>query len=897
MIEKNMEQEFVIHKKILPERAAVYAAFPKGLHKDIQEYLKNRGIPKLYTHQAEMYEAAASGKNVVITTSTASGKTLSFLLPVLQEILKNPLTRAIFIYPTKALASDQYRALQPFLEYFGEGRISAGVYDGDTMPAERSRIRKSANIILTNPEMLNSAFLPNHSNYGFDFIFSNLKYVVIDELHTYRGAFGAHLANIFRRMKRICSYYKSNPQFLCSSATIANPLELAERICGAEFVLVDRDGSPAPEKEYRIIQPPQIKGSNDKIYGRVAASALASDLIPELVEEEHHFIAFGRSRRSVEVILKESRDKLDAAGFLGKGDSGKIAGYRGGYTPLERKEIEKKMMSGELFGLVSTNALELGIDIGKLDTTVIVGYPGTRASFWQQTGRAGRSGEKCVNYLILENQPFDQYIAIDPDWLFARESENAIVDPNNLLIELAHIRAAAAEMPLSLEDIALFPELGEVIPVLLRAEEVKSLAGRFAWSGPAFPAGDYSLRNMDKTRFQLLLKEDGRVITEMDEAQAYHELHPGAVYMHEGVLYEVLTLDLVSRRAEGVPFSGNYYTVPAGTKETRILQVFEEMECGRSEVRFGDINVNEMITMFKKLQFHNHQNLGYVQLGQPLQKEYDTESAWLSLPKNVVEVYRELLQPDRKGELVLNNHFEGIAYAMKNAAMMVTMTEADDIDAVISNNALIPDDSGEEVVSLYIYDKYEGGLGYAEKISELVPQIVENAIRMVGGCSCKDGCPACVGDYNLNKKMVLWGLTNLLEESEVPEGLYDEAAHARRRSAEQPAIEKEYSFFSLPEHWEAFCRSVTANGESSGTFLQTVKNVRAEEHRLILTVGNAFYATWIQEKENLRMIENTLRYHAICPADMKLEVQVDADWDASKKIEGKLKRRYEDRLS
>ena len=893
-------RDLVIYTKTMPAHPADFADFPSGLHSDIRTYLTSHNIPRLYTHQAEMFEKAQNGENVVITTSTASGKTLSFLLPVLQAVLEAPLTRAVFVYPTKALAADQYRALQPFLEYFGEGRIAAGVYDGDTMPAERSRIRKSANIILTNPEMLNAAFLPNHSKYGFDFIFTNLKYIVIDELHSYRGAFGAHLANIFRRMKRVCGYYRSKPQFLCSSATIANPVELAERICGERFALIDRDGSPAPEKEYRIVQPPEIKGNNDKIYGRRSASSVAADLIPELVEEDRHFIAFGRSRRNVEVILKESRDKLDAAGFLGHGGSGKIAGYRGGYTPLERREIERKMTDGELSGLVSTNALELGIDIGKLDSTVIVGYPGTRASFWQQTGRAGRSGEKCVNYLILENQPFDQYIAVDPEWLFSRASESAVVDPDNLLIQLAHIRAAAAEMPLSLDDAALFPDLGEVIPVLMNAEEVKSLAGRFAWAGPAFPAGDYSLRNMDRTRFKLIVMDDvefvdgrrqakgvGREVTEMDESQAYHELHPGAVYMHDGVLYEVLKLDLVSRTAEAVPFDGNYYTVPAGTEETRILQKFHEEELKRTKICFGDINVNEVISMYKKLQFHNHQNLGYVELTQPLQKDFDTESTWIEIPDNVVEVYRSLLVPNRNGELVLNDHFEGLCYALKNAAMMTTMTERDDIDAVVSNNAVIPDEREEQAVSLYIYDKYEGGLGYSEKIYELMPQIIENAVRMVEGCSCESGCPACVGDYSLDKKMVLWGLKNFLEESEPPE--FEEKVSEESR----PFIQKGFSFYSLPEEWGEFCDSVVKNGESGGAFLRTVRRVEVSGHRLILTVGNAFYEEWLGDPDNLRGLENTIRYHAVCPADMRIEIRVVENREKTDKIRGKLQRRYD----
>lgn len=893
-------RDLIIHARKMPKREAIYEPFPEALHEEIKEYLRSNQIEKLYAHQVEMFEAASSGKNVVITTSTASGKTLSFLLPVLQEILNNPLTRAIFVYPTKALASDQYRALQPILEFLGAGKIAAGVYDGDTKPAERTRIRKSANIILTNPEMLNSAFLPNHSNYGFDAIFANLKYVVIDELHSYRGAFGAHLANVFRRMSRICQYYRSKPQFLCSSATIANPVDLAEKICGSTFTLVDRDGAPAPEKEYRIVQPPEIKGNNDKAYGRIAASTVAADLIPELVEKDRHFIAFGRSRRNVEVILKEAKDKMDAAGFLGAARWGAknpvdlIAGYRGGYTPVERKEIERKMIEGELAGLVSTNALELGIDIGKLDTTVIVGYPGTRASFWQQSGRAGRNGASCVNYLILENQPFDQYIAIDPDWLFTKESENAIVDPNNLLIELAHLRAAAAELPLSLDDIALFPDLGEMIPVLMNAGEVKSLGGRFAWAGPAFPAGDYSMRNMDKTRFKLLSKEDGHEITEMDESQAYHEIHPGAVYMHDSVLYEVTKMDLVSRTAEAIPFDGNYYTVPAGTEETRILQTFEEEEYHRVKLHFGDINVNEVISMFKKLQFHNHQNLGYVTLTQPLQKDYDTESTWITMPENVVNAYRSLLVPNRAGELVLNNHFDGVEYAIKNAAMMITMTERDDIDVTMSNNAIIPDLDPEQKVSLFIYDKYEGGLGYSEKIYDLIPEILDNAIKMVRNCPCEDGCPACVGDYNLDKKMVLWGLENLLEESEAPD-------YVRKEIQEpQPTIEKEFSFFRLPEEWEKLCDAVIKNGENGGRFLQTVKKVGIEEHILTLAVEKEFYVQWLFEAENLKSIENILRYHAICPADMQIRVVCEKkelnekEQREQKKKRERLKRRYDE---
>ncbi|NCC44777.1 MAG: DEAD/DEAH box helicase, partial [Clostridia bacterium] len=732
-------KDLIINKKIIPRREAIYAGYPKEMSEEICGYLREHGIDRLYSHQAEMFERAYEGKNVVITTSTASGKTLSFLMPVLQEILKNPLSRAIFIYPTKALASDQYRALLPYMEYFKESRVSVGVYDGDTPTSERSRIRKSANIILTNPEMLNAGFMPNHSKAGFDFIFANLKYIVIDELHTYRGAFGSHVANVFRRLSRICRYYHSDPQFLCSSATIANPVELAEGVCGKEFVLVDKDGSGSSQREYDIVQPPKILGKDDQYYGQVQASTVAAELIPQLAEEGHSFIAFARSRRNVEVILKESRDNLDAAGFLGTKGAEMISGYRGGYTPRERKEIEKKMVSGEIAGLVSTNALELGIDMGQIDTVVTVGYPGTRASFWQQKGRAGRSGRDCTNYLILAHQPFDQYIAVNPDWLFENDSESAVIDKNNLLIELSHIRAAAAELPLTLDDIGLFPDLGESIPVLMQARELTQQQGGFAWSGDSFPAGDFSLRNIDKVRFKLLLKENGAEITEMDEMQAYREMHLGAIYMHDGAAYEVVQFDCEMRTAYAALFSGNYYTVPEGQTSIRVIHQEKEMEEGRTAVAFGDVNVDETVLLFKKLQFHNHQNLGYVQLPEPLSKAYDTESTWITIPENVVRLYRGLLTQGPDGQLIRNNHFEGLCHAVQSAAMMAVMAEQEDIGTAMSDGNLMA-----ENLSMHIYDKYVGGLGYAEKAYELLPKIIQNAVTLVEGCPCEGGCAACI---------------------------------------------------------------------------------------------------------------------------------------------------------
>ncbi len=881
-------RDLIIYNKTISKRDAKYVDFPSTLAQELCGYLSKKGIAKLYSHQAEMFEKAMKRNNIVITTSTASGKTLSFLLPVLQEILLNPLARAIFIYPTKALASDQYRAILPYLEYFGETRISAGVYDGDTPVNERSRIRKSANIILTNPEMINAAFLANHSKFGFDFIFSNLKYVVIDELHTYRGAFGSHLANVFRRLRRVCRYYNSSPQYLCSSATIANPVELAEEICGQKFIQVDKDGSPASQRKYMLVQPPKIMGADKKYYGQVQTTAVAADLIPDLVENNNTFIAFTKSRRNVEVVLKESRDKLEAESFFGAALTDKISGYRGGYTPLERKKIENKMITGVLRGLVSTNALELGIDIGKIDTTVIIGYPGTRASFWQQTGRAGRSGKESTNYLILDNLPFDQYIAINPDWLFESGSENAVIDKNNLLIELSHIRAAAAEIPLTLDDISIFPDLGETIPVLVRASELANQSGKFAWCGNSFPAGDFSLRNIDKSRYKLINKENNKEITEMDEMQAFREIHSGAIYMHDGVQYQVVELDLESKTAFAIAFNGNYYTMPGSNTNIRIIQGNREMDYKRAKVAFGDVNVDEIVYMYKKLQFHNHQNLGFEQLEKPLSKDYDTESTWIRIPENVVTVYRRLLQESQNGNIIRNNHFEGVCFAIKNAAMMGTMTEQEDIGVVMSNNAIEISENYNDEVYMFIYDKYVGGLGYSEKIFDLIAQIIEDAIKMVGGCKCESGCAACIGDYRLDKAMVLWGLNNLLEEIDTPKDT------KLIEYATSIFINKNFKFNELKEKWKEFCEYIKDNGDTFARFLSTIKEVEIDNRILTLVLHNVFYKEWVMEESNKKSIINIISFHTDAPVGIELRIRIEETDIDRENIKNKLQRRYKD---
>ena len=870
----------IIDTKHIPARSAMYADYPKELLPEIQEYLRHGGIKKLYLHQAEMFSQAITGSNIIITTSTASGKTLSFMLPVLQQILKDPQSRAIFIYPTKALASDQYRAIKPILDYYGNGKIDVGVYDGDTPVNERSRIRNSSNIILTNPEMLNSAFLPHHNQSGFHFIFSNLKFVVIDELHTYRGAFGSHLSNIFRRLNRVCNYYNSSPRFFCSSATIANPVELAETICGKTFVIIDKDGSPAPEKEFKLVQPPKIKGTEL----RKPVSDIAAELVPFLTVNGHSFITFCKSRKDVEVVLKESRDHLKNDCISNVDYSGLLSGYRGGYRPEERKAIEQKMVSGQIRGLVSTNALELGIDIGKIDTAVIAGYPGTRASFWQQSGRAGRSGSGSKTYFILDNLPFDQFIAANPEWLFQSTSESAVVDPNNLFIQLAHVRAAAAELSLSLDDISVFPDLGEIIPVLVRAYELRSINGRFVWSGKEFPAGDYSLRNMDNTRYQLINSDDGSVVTEMDEIQAFREIHQGAVYLHDGQAYLVSSLDTEKKRAIAYRVKDDYYTVPISDTGVTVIKEQNSAVLGRTTCSFGDVKVTSVVGGYKKLQFHNHQNLGYGTIDPPLTKSYDTEGTWIKLPKEVVELYAKI-EPAKPSNMRRNfwkTYFDGIGFAIQNAAMMSTMTTSDDI----SVSRLAQPVESTISSSICIYDLFVGGLGYSEKAYDLIGSIIQNAIKMVEGCRCKDGCVACVGDHHLDKKVVLWGLKSVFETTDPPVDI---------KCIKEQKIEPEkkpFSFESIESQWKDFACFVHEHGEKMSSFLTSVKSVKKENETLALRVSNNFYAAWIMEKENKVQLINAISNYVDVPACF--DIRAEANEYNPEEKEEKIIRRYQD---
>lgn len=868
---KQYENRIVGELKI-DKREAQLMPYPEEMSSELSGFLKNQGIEKLYSHQFEMFTRASRGENVIITTSTASGKTLGFLLPVVEKILKDPTAKAIFVYPTKALAHDQFRNILPVLEYFGPDRIQAGIYDGDTPVNERARIRKNANIILTNPEMVNASFLPNHSLHGFNHIFSRLKFFVIDELHVYRGAFGSHMANIVRRLNRVCKYYKSSPQFLFSSATIANPVELAENITGESFTHIYRDGSPGSAKKIFVWQPPFVR---DTEY-RKTPEEEASEFIPDLIQQNLRFIAFCKSRREVEVVLKESRDRLmDIEGMptLGRDLSDKISGYRGGYKPEERKDIERRLAGGNITGVVATNALELGIDIGDLELAISCGFPGTKASFWQQIGRSGRRGDGALGILILDVSPLDQYIAINTDWLVKTGVENAVIDKNNLFIQLAHVRAAAAELPLSLDDASIFPDLGEIVPVLIKAGELKQEGGLFTWIGKDFPSGDFNLRNISSDIYKVINKQNGTMLTEMDEYQAFHEVYPKAIYIHDGMQFLVEKLDLVNRIAEVVPVDMNYFTVPFSETAVTILKEFKNKGIARTTAAFGDVCVKEAVPAYKMIQFHNRQNLGFEPIRENLFTQLETEGMWFLIPQNVDNIINAYTQ---------FNYYNGIKHALLIAARMRTMATSEDIGGTVFNTV----EKEGEVKRAYVilYDLYPGGLGFTEKAYDFSEDILNDAINLVKNCRCKDGCPACVGDYHLDKKLVLWGLEGMLIESPSPVDVVKKAPEIHIYE------ERHFNFEELSEKWEEFLLFLNKRSESFAQFFTTVTKVQTSGDILILNVGTSFYREWIMESVNKIKIENIIKRYVNAPEKFKIDVEIN---EGDSKLD-KILRRYDD---
>jgi DEAD/DEAH box helicase domain-containing protein len=723
-----------VHVEALPERPPSFKEVPGGVHPAVSAALARQGIERLYSHQADAIAAVRRGENVVIVTGTASGKTLCYNIPVVEAVIEDGMATMLFIYPTKALAQDQLRAIGNFQMPERGVEFLCGTYDGDTPQNLRRKLRDGARVVLTNPDMLHQGILPQHARWNR--FFTHLKYVVIDEVHAYRGVFGSHLANVLRRLRRICRHYGSAPQFICCSATIANPQEHAERITGGPMTLIANDGSPRGPKAFVLWNPPALdtaaRGApDDWRVGGDRRSPLweAVHLMTALVKEGVQTIAFVRTRLAAELIFKRSRDLLRP---VSRRLAESVHAYRGGYLPEERRAIERRLVNKEILGVASTNALELGIDIGTLDACIMVGYPGTVASLWQQAGRAGRGRDESLVVLIAQNSPVDQYLMLHSGYIFAQSPEQAVVDPDNPHIAVGHLRCAAHELPLSPQDARLFGPYAEVILELLEEEQsVRRIEDHWYWASSEYPAAQVNLRNIAGPVYTIQDESAGeRVIGTLDEVSALAQLHNHAVYLHGAETYFVNNLDFEQKTAHVERRDLDYYTQSVQVSQIRIDETEEEKDWRGGLVGFGDVTVTTTIPMFKKIRFHSRDSLGFENLELPPQ-EMETVAMWFAPPEDVAARMTE-----RK--MVVGEALVGIANVMTEVAPLFVMCDPTDVGVVVNSSCLKRD-------ALFLHDRYPAGMGYARRCLDNIEEIMQTVQDVIRDCGCEDGCPSCVG--------------------------------------------------------------------------------------------------------------------------------------------------------
>ncbi|KZN95804.1 DEAD/DEAH box helicase [Aeribacillus pallidus] len=710
----------IVYWHTIPEKEAITVPFPEDMDNRLKEMLKKKGIEQLYSHQKEAFELALNHHNIVAVTPTASGKTLCYNLPVLNAILKNNNTRALYLFPTKALAQDQKSELNEWIEGI-KTEINCYTYDGDTSPTIRQKIRKAGHIVMTNPDMLHSGILPHHTKWVS--LFENLKYVVIDELHTYRGVFGSHVANVIRRLKRICRFYGSDVQFICTSATIANPLEFAETLIGEKAVLIDRNGAPRSKKHFIFYNPPVV---NKPLNIRRSAMIDVKEIAKEFLKNDIQTIVFARSRTRVEIILTYLQEMTKKE--LG---SKTIRGYRGGYLPKQRREIEKGLREGKIKGVVSTNALELGVDIGQLQVCIMTGYPGSIASAWQQSGRAGRREEEAAIILVGGSSPLDQYILKHPEYLFEKNPESAIIHPDNLIILVDHIKCAAFELPFQSGETLDGVEVDDILDFLKEEGVLYENGGRWYWMSDSFPAHGISLRSASQENVVIIDTTNGaNVIGEMDRFSAMTMLHEEAIYLHEGRQFQVEKLDWEEKKAYVSEVNVDYFTDANLAVQLKVLEVDQEKESKSMEIGFGDVMVLAQPTIFKKIKFGTHENIGSGPIHLP-EEELHTTGAWISFKNDVFSVL---------SEQQMEKALVGISHALKYVSALAAMCDPNDLDVVFQVKSI---HNGKPTI--YLYDRYPGGVGLAKKVFDEFECLLERTEEMVTNCKCDDGCPSCIG--------------------------------------------------------------------------------------------------------------------------------------------------------
>jgi len=710
----------VTHWHTTPARPARTVPFPETLHPKLAEGLGSKGIASLYTHQAEAFAAARAGEHFVVVTPTASGKTLCYNLPVLQRILEDDSARALYLFPTKALAQDQVAELQELANLM-DVDIKTHTYDGDTPPEVRRVVRLAGHIVVTNPDMLHSAILPHHTKWVK--LFENLKYVVIDELHAYRGVFGSHVANVIRRLKRICRFYGSRPQFLCASATIRNPKEHAQRLLEEPVRLIDDNGAPSGERHFVFYNPPLV----NRQLGIRASSVLETQKIAaDLLKSGIQTIVFARSRVRMEILLTYLQELVQKD--LGPKT---IRGYRGGYLPRQRREIERGLRTGEIRGVVSTNALELGIDIGELQACVINGYPGSVASTLQQSGRAGRRRGSSITILVAGSNPLDQFLVRNPEFFFGLTPEEARIDPDNLLILLDQLKCAAYELPFEAGETFGAESLEDMLEFLAQERVVPRAGNRWHWMAQAFPANNVSLRTASPENFVIIdVTEGHRVIGEVDRFSAPTLIHEEAIYIHEGVQYQVEKLDYPEKKAYVRQVNVDYFPDANVAVDLKVLHADLEEADGLLTRQYGEIAVTARTTIFKKIRLRTHENIGSGPIHLP-EEELHTSGCWFAFAD---EVFEGRSESERQTALL------GVSSVLGRLAPLHLMCDPFDIRVVPQVKAV-----HTKRPTIFFYDRYPGGIGLSRKLFDLHAELLREGERLIAGCGCENGCPSCVG--------------------------------------------------------------------------------------------------------------------------------------------------------
>jgi len=702
----------------VPARPGRFVPMPATVNPRLATALRRAGMESLYSHQGEAFEVARSGRHLVVVTPTASGKTLCYNLPVLNTLLDAPEARALYLFPTKALSMDQVDELQTLVRALNAD-IRAYTYDGDTPGAARRAIRTAGHIVVTNPDMLHAAILPHHTKWLR--LFENLRYLVIDELHTYRGLFGSHVANVLRRLRRICRFYGSQPQVICCSATIGNPKELAERLLEDDVAVIDESGAPSGPKVFAFYNPPVI---NRELGIRRDAILEAERLAGEFIRNRVPLIAFARSRRTAELLTTAFK----TTAVLHQIPPERIAGYRAGYLPSERRAIEQGLRNGDVLAVASTNALELGIDIGRLQAAVLVGYPGTVASTWQQAGRAGRTQDLAAAILVATSDPLDQYIVRHPEYFFGQSPEVGLINPDNLYVLTSHVRCAAFELPVDEGERYGPNTLPEVLDYLQSQQIVHREGDRWHYVADAYPAQEVSLRSASTENVVIIDTTDAarRVVGEVDLASAPGLVHEDAIYLHLGQQYHVDRLEWEERKAYVHRVDVEYFTTAQIAVDIRVLQEFAAGR-GAPPPAHGDVVVTYRPTIFKKLTLERHENVGWGPIHLP-ESTLHTSAYWLALPE--LPIAREELQ----GLLI------GLSHALAHVAALYLMCDPRDLGRTCEIHS---PHTGRPTI--FLYDTVPGGVGLAERLFRLHRQVLEAARDLIASCPCENGCPSCVG--------------------------------------------------------------------------------------------------------------------------------------------------------